>query len=373
MRIALLTRRFDPAGGGTERDLMVTADALLRAGHEVTIYAGEVRGPAGSLKVRAVGGPPLGRALSLIRFACGAAPQARREGAELVLSFARAVDADVLRSGGGAHVSYVQSAWRWRSTLSAAAMWMQPYQQAQMFIERRGFRSPRLKKAIAVSNLVRDDLIRVFGLPRERAVTLYNGVDLNRFRPERDPGVRAEVRARFNIPRDAAVVAFVGNGFARKGLRFLIEAWPAVAGKPYLLVVGADRALNRYRARAEALGMRERIIFAGPQPGVERIFAAADALALPSLFEPFGNVALEAMASGLPVLTSSMCGVAELVPPEMRAYVVERPDDAGEIALRLSAMLDSHAALGRTARAAAEQYPWSRYADELNALIASLA
>ena len=123
MRIALLTRRFDSAGGGTERDLIVTANCLRAAGHQVTIFADEIRGATGTWDVRRVSGRlRFGRALSLIRFAWTAAPAARRAGADLVLSFARCVGADVMRSGGGAHASYLRAARKWRGPLGATAM-----------------------------------------------------------------------------------------------------------------------------------------------------------------------------------------------------------------------------------------------------------
>jgi len=372
LRIALLTRRFDPSGGGTERDLMVTAACLREAGHEITIYADEVRGSSPGLTVRRIGGPRLGRALGLIRFGLGAAAAARRDGANLVVSFARAADADVLRSGGGAHASYVRAARRWRGAAGAAAMRISPYHRAQIFIERRAFASRRLKKVIAVSNFVRDDLVREFRLAPGIAVTLYNGVDLDRFRPARDLRIRDEVRDRLGIPRSAMLVIFVGNGFARKGLGYLIDAWPALGAKPHLLVVGSDRAEHAYRRRAGALGVGDRVIFAGPQPDVERLYQAADAFAMPSLFEPFGNTVMEAMASGLPVLSSAHSGVAEVLPPEMNPFIVEKPDDSGEIALRLAALLDAREGLGAIARAGAEKFTWERYARELRAIIEPL-
>ncbi len=201
MRIALLTRRFDSAGGGTERDLIVTAQGLRAAGHQVTIFADEIRGATGEWEVRRVGaGPRLGRTLSLLRFAWTAAPAARRAGADLVLSFARCVGADVMRSGGGAHVSYVRAARKWRGSIGAAAMRLSPYHQVQMLIERQAFRKPDLKRVIAVSNFVRDDLIREFGFAPEKTVTIYNGVDLDRFRPAVDGSERAAIRQKFVDP-----------------------------------------------------------------------------------------------------------------------------------------------------------------------------
>jgi len=373
MRVALLARRFDSAGGGTERDLIATAQALRAAGHQITIFADEIRGAGGDSDVRRVGaGPRLGRTLSLMRFAWTAAPAARRAGADLVLSFARCVGADVMRSGGGAHASYLRAARKWRGALGASAMRISPYHQVQMLVERQAFRSPSLKHVIAVSNFVRDDLIREFGLAPEKTVTIYNGVDLERFRPAADPSERAAIRQKFVVPATARVAAFVGNGFARKGLGFLIEAWPLVAGGAFLLVAGADRQTDKFARRARALNVGARVVFTGPQPKVEAIFHAADVFAMPSLFEPFGNVVMEAMACGLPAMTSAFSGVAELLPPSMRGLRVENPDDVGEVALRLGALFDAPASLGREARATAEKFTWTRYANELNALIESV-
>ncbi len=373
MRIALLTRRFDARGGGTERDLIVTARFLAAARHEIAIYADEVRGPADGWTVRRVGrGPRIARTLALLRFAYGAAAAARRDGAELVLSFARAADADVLRSGGSAHSSYVAAARKWRGASGAAAMRLSPYHRVQMLVERRAFASPRLKRTIAVSEFVRNDLLRTFGVAADRVITIYNGVDLEHFRPG-NSGDRAAVRRQYDLSTSAPLVLFAGNGFARKGLGFLIDALPAVTGAPHMLVAGTDRALESYQQRASRLRVGGRVTFAGGVPDVAPLFHAADVFALPSMFEPFGNVVMEAMASGLPALTSAQSGVAELVPAALKGFVVDDPSNSGEIALRLSLLLDSAKDLGVAARAAAEQHPWSRYERELVALVDSVA
>src|SRR5579859_4997417 len=183
MRVALIARRFDPAGGGTERDLIVTARILIDAGHEVGIFAAEIRGAHAGLHVVPVPTPVAGRTLKLLAFATRAAAMARRSGTEVVLSFARVFDADILRSGGSAHRSYVAAARQWQSGAATLAMALSPYHRAQMIIERRGFAAPRLRRTIAVSDLVRSDLIATFGIDPARTLTLYNGVDLLRFQP----------------------------------------------------------------------------------------------------------------------------------------------------------------------------------------------
>src|SRR5579871_1661636 len=295
MRIALIGRRFDPSGGGTERDLIVTARILAQAGHEIRIYAEDVRGAWTESPVARVRTAAVGRSLRFLGFAAKASAVARREGAELVVSFARVLEADILRSGGSAHESYLAAARAWQSSLGRAAMRLSPYERIQVMVERRSFRASRLRRVIAVSQLVRDDLIDRFGLDPALPAVLYNGVDLERFQPQLRDSRGASIRTELGLPQDAPVVTFVGNGFARKGLGFLIRAWKDVVGRALLVVAGTDGAAARYRRLARRLGIGERVRFLGAYGQIEQLFAAADALVLPSLFEPFGNVVLEAM------------------------------------------------------------------------------
>ena len=369
MRIALVGRRFDPEGGGTERDLLITARILVGAGHQVTLYANEVRGVSPEFDTRRVGARLPNRSMRLLMFANSAAVKARRDGAELVLSFARIVEADILRSGGGAHASYVRAARRWLGAGAATAMRLSPYHRAQIAIERRGFASRRLLRAIAVSEMVRTDLMDSFRLDPAKVATLYNGVDLERFAPS-DRRVRAQARRELGVPHEAVAAVFVGNGFARKGLRFLLEAWPLVEGRPHLIVAGADRAVAAYRRVAARIGIGERVVFAGPQRGIERIFAAGDLFAMPSLFEPFGNAIMEAMASGLPAVCSSACGAAEAF-EGMGECVVRDPANPEEIAARVNFALKNRGDLSIAARAAVERFTWDGYGVRLLELLSS--
>ncbi|MGH7837354.1 MAG: glycosyltransferase family 4 protein, partial [Candidatus Binataceae bacterium] len=211
-----------------------------------------------------------------------------------------------------------------------------------------------------------------FGLAPATAVTLYNGVDLDRFRPESRARFRAAVRRELHLPESAPMVAFAGNGFARKGLRFLIEAWPRLESSAILVVVGSDQAAGKYRRLARRRGVAERIRFIGTHPQIEQIFAAVDAFALPSLFEPFGNVLMEAMAAGLPVLCSSACGAAELMAPAMREFVVADPTEIAELAARLTALIEVGEDLRQVARATAEQFSWESHDANLLRIVRGL-
>lgn len=371
MRIAIISRRFDPHGGGTERDLITTTLGLKQAGHHVAIYADEIRAADSRMEVRRV--PPLraGRALRLLNFALRAPVAARRDGAEIVLSFARTVGADVIRSGGGAHQRYVRAAAAWRPPVRALAMRLSAYHRVQMLTERWGFAHPALQRVVAVSDLVRAQVAEDFALAPEKAVTIYNGVDLERFKPLSEDQRRA-VRRELRLDPDCRIVVFVGSGFARKGLGFLLRSWVLIRQKPLLLVVGGDHETYRFRALAARLGLREQVTFAGIRPQVENIIAVADALALPSLFEPFGNVVAEAMACGVPALVSSRCGVAEWLPDGMRRFVVADPTNPSQIADCVGDLLDESAELRRTVRAIVEPYTWERYRCAMEELLAAV-
>jgi UDP-glucose:(heptosyl)LPS alpha-1,3-glucosyltransferase len=373
MRIALIARRFDPSGGGTERDLIETARVLRGDGYDVVVYAAEIRARSADLTVRQILAPGVGRTIRVLSFGARAAAVARGEGADLVLSFARIPGADILRSGGSAHSSYLRAARAWRGALSATAMQLSPYHRAQIALERRGFASPTLKRAIAVSAMVRRDLVATFGIDEATALTLYNGVDLERFSPDNRMRWRDAVRSELRLPPRVPVVVFAGNGFARKGLRFLIDAWALLESSSAMLVVaGSDQAVGRYQRFARQRDVDERIRFIGVQPQIERIFAAADGLALPSLFEPFGNVLMEGMAAGLPVLCSEACGAAELLAPAMSGFVVSDPTDVRALAAGLNALIRARADLSEAARATAEQFPWASHDANLVRIIREL-
>ena len=373
MRIAMLVRRFDPAGGGTERDFASAARSLSRAGHDVRIYAARANVTAWEgITVRVLPVPHPGRSLEVIAFGLLAARMGRRDGAQLTISFGRTVDNDLIRCEGGAHAAYLEAARQWERLAARAARAISPYHAAQCRLEAIGFRSSKLRRVLSISRMVGDDLERRFALPDSKVETLYNGVDRALLSKVSDPRLSEEIRRRLAIDPTTRVALFIGNGFGRKGLAQLIEAMAIAGGTACLMVAGEDRAAGHYRKLAERRGLGRRVIFLGKRNDVPDLLAAADIVALPSLFEAFGNVVLEGMAAGLPVLTSARCGAAEILPPQMHPFVVRDPLNPSEIASRLTGLFDASRELGPIARAAAAQFTWERYGARLVEVIEGL-
>jgi UDP-glucose:(heptosyl)LPS alpha-1,3-glucosyltransferase len=165
---------------------------------------------------------------------------------------------------------------------------------------------------------------------------------------------------------------FVGSGFARKGLDTLIEALAGLGDRRAWLVVAGKGAVEEHAGTADQLGLGDRIRWLGPRRDVERLYAAADAVALPARYEPFGNVHLEALAAGLPVLTSRRAGGAEVIRDGENGWVVP-PADPAALAGALGRLRDGNPeAMATAARRAAEPFTHAAWVEALAAVYRKL-
>ncbi len=152
--------------------------------------------------------------------------------------------------------------------------------------------------------------------PMDKIRVIPNGVDPERVQCTDSPEALAEFRSRWARP-DERIILFVGRLVKEKGVEILIEAMPEVlAAHPEAkLVVAGGGFQGHLQARAEALGIGHKVIFGGfvPEEDLPRLYVIAEVAVYPSLYEPFGIVALEAMAAGVPAVTSDIGGFREVV------------------------------------------------------------
>jgi UDP-glucose:(heptosyl)LPS alpha-1,3-glucosyltransferase len=371
MKIALLHKRLD-LKGGTERDLYRSAEGLRDLGHEVHLFCAEfgVEPPAQTFHHK-LAGPPAGRTARLWATALLARGIMEGSGCDVVIGFGRFLRQDIVRSGGGTHRGFLERLAQAGGARRRAWQFLSPYHRSVLALERRQFAAGAFRRIIAVSQEVKRDIIEHYGVPAERISVLYNGVDTARFQPSVCRRYRREVRAQWHIPDNAPVVLFAGSGFRRKGLDRLLAVWKRPALRDvYLLVVGEDGALERYRGRAASIA-GERIILTGHQDDIERFYGAADVLALPSIQEAFGNVVLEGLACGLPVVVARGAGAAEILNGDAARGIVADPDSADELASKITAQLEWAAeprhfeALSCTVA----DYSWDHHFAKLDALL----
>ncbi len=325
-RVALVRSRFD-AFGGAERFVQSAVAALSAQGATLTLVTR--RWPDGDGSAIVLDPFYLGSLWRDRGFARAVCAELPRRHFDLVQSHERIACCDVYRAGDGVHAEWLAQRARIQSPLARLGTRLAPHHRYLLAAERALFTSPRLRAVICNSEMVRGEIAARFATPADRLVLIRNAVDGARFHP----GLRAElgpaVRAQLGIPAGAAVFAFVGSGFERKGVGPFLHALARRREPAWGLVAGRDKRAARYRALAARLGLADRVRFLGGVSDVRPYLACADAFVLPTLYDPFPNAALEAMAAGLPVVTSGKCGAAEVVREGESGFVRDALDVAG--------------------------------------------
>jgi UDP-glucose:(heptosyl)LPS alpha-1,3-glucosyltransferase len=341
MKIALLRQRVTTLGGA-ETTLGYLTRGLAAAGHEVSVYGAEDAAAA-----QAALGPGVayarvpvwgGKTLRLLTFALNTRRLLKDAGPQVVLSLERVPGSQVYRAGDGCHREFLSRRAPYLSPLARAAQWLTPFHRVMLLVEQRLFTSPELRRVIANSRQVRDEIIRLYRVDPARVRVIYNGLDRRRFYPL-DPGAAAALRQRLGAPEPGAVILFVGSGFERKGLTYLLQAFASLRDKAsHLWVVGKGHSAV-YRRAAERLGVAGRVRFWGPAAETAPFYQAATVLALPTLYDPCSNVVLEALACGLPAVTTAANGAAEFITSGENGAIVMQPDDLGGLTEALTTFL----------------------------------
>lgn len=324
MKIALVRQRYTPFGGA-ERFVANAMRALDADGVSLTMVTR--RWPKGAEFEPLICDPfYLGNVWRDKSFARCVCHSLATHDFDLVQSHERIPCCDIYRAGDGVHREWLAQRHRILGPLGKLSVLLNPYHRHVLAAESRLFASPRLKAVICNSQMVKEEIQRHFSFPAEKLHVIYSGVDLDAFHPGLKALHRNAVLARHDIPADAAIYLFVGSGFERKGLAVALRALAKLPTSAYLLVVGKDKKSDQFIRLAERLGVASRTRFLGGQQDVKPFYGAADTFVLPTLYDPFPNAALEAFACGLPVITSTKSGAAELVREGENGFVCDALD-----------------------------------------------
>jgi UDP-glucose:(heptosyl)LPS alpha-1,3-glucosyltransferase len=364
MKLALICRplRFH---GGVETATAGLMGELLRRGHAIDLLTTREQHDWPGVTVRRLPVVRQPSVLRLLSFALAAGRAVSDAGYDIVQSHERGLRQDIYRAGEGVHRAYLRAMGRrWAG--------VDPHHRLVCALETRIFRLRSARQIVAISRGGKAEIQQLYATPPERVSLVYNGVDLGRFHPDNRPRFGPAARDGLGLAAGSWVIVFVGSGFERKGLGPLIQGFAALNDPRGRLVVAGRGDTRPYRDLAGRLGLGDRVRWVGPYRDVERLYAAGDVVALPALYEPFGNVHLEALAAGVPVLTSAQAGGSELISRGDNGWVVPRPSTEA-IAEGLQALRDSDsAALAGAARASAEPYTYAVQADRFEALYRAL-
>ena len=323
LRLALIRQRYTP-DGGAERFVERAMATLQAQGVQITIIARAWQPQAG-IKAEICNPFYIGSLWRDWGFARAVRRLLKEKSFDLVQSHERIVGCDIYRAGDGVHREWLKQRSRIMGFFGKLRIWLNPYHHYVKSAERNLFSSSQLRAVICNSRMVKKEIQHYFGVPESKLYVIYNGVDVQAFSPERRRH-RDAVRKQYSVPTEATLFLFVGSGFERKGVRQALEVMAQLPPNAHLIVVGRDKRVKKLKQLADILKIEARVHFAGVQSDVKPFYGAADALVLPTLYDPFPNVVMEAMAVGLPVITSAKCGAAELIEHGRNGYVCDALD-----------------------------------------------
>jgi UDP-glucose:(heptosyl)LPS alpha-1,3-glucosyltransferase len=346
VKVALVILHADPRKGGAEGYTVNLAQALSRRGHDVTLVATSFGPQAEGIRRVPLDGGGVTRSGRYRRFVDSLDEHlATSPGYDVVHAIApvRRCDfyhpqaglaAEALASG---HLKYGPV----RAPLDKLATRLNRKRQFVGSVERGLLSGERAPVVLCVSDMVRRTAREHYPrMPEAKLVTLFNAVDPARFDPDVKPQARDEVRRQFGIGPEKVVALIVAQDFKRKGLRPAIEAVARVDDPRLVLLVVGKPDPRPYQQLAARLGVTDRVIFAGPTSDTYGSYRAADLFVLPTWHDPCSLVALEALAMGLPTITTAQNGASEMIERGRHGYVLADPSDVAGLARGISELLE---------------------------------
>jgi Glycosyltransferase len=244
----------------------------------------------------------------------------QRESFDIIQSLEKTFFQDLYHGEEGCHRQWLLQRRRYEPFMNRIGIKLNPFHWMTLALEKKLFEKSSTKYFIAISNRGREEIAAHYPQANDRIRVIYNGLDLIGPDPMMERNERRTAKEK--------TILFVGSGYFRKGLFFLIRALPYLQKiRPVrLIIVGGDNQ-KRVKVLAEKEKVADLITLIGPAKDVAPYYQAADVLVLPSIYEPFGNVCLEAMAHGLPVVTTEAAGASEVIVPGKNGVVIKNPAD----------------------------------------------
>jgi len=329
-KIAFLRRRFSPTGGA-EHYLLRLASGLAARGHEMALYCenwSPRENPFHAIR-KVESNDPVSFAQRV-----KTVPLADRH--DIIFSLERTPGCDLYRAGDGVHADWLAFRHSFSPVGGRLRTWLRDKNRKLCALEAEVFAPGGAKRVICNSHFVAGQIVKRFGFDPERIDVIYNGVPCQQF----SAGDRALGRRALGLRAKDYVILLVGAGKERKGHDL---AW---------------RAMRHIRQKEAKLV----IVDSPPPAAMPHVYAAADVFLLPTLYDPFANVTLEALAAGLPVITSAQNGAAEIMQDGVNGFVLPRADDVKRMVTLLNELEDPtrRESLREPAQALAQKYDLSR-------------
>lgn len=364
MKICIVIRRLSLNWGGAERVAVSLLKRLREKGHEVHVITADTDLRLEGITMHLLSISRLFSAGKLLSFQIKASRIIEQNRFDIVYALCQIYPADVYRAGGGVHRYWMEVQYP-NTFLRRAKYVTSPVHLVMVYLERQLFKKGNCSLVITNSHLVKKQLIQYHDVPEDRISVLYNGIEHAVFNPHVKE-YRNDMRKAFQIKPDDIVLLFVANNWKRKGLQTVIKAIPKTDIHNLKLVIVGRGKKAPFLSLAQRLGLeQDTVIFAGFQKNIDRFYGMSDISVLPSRYEPFANVCLEAMACGIPVITTRLNGASEIIAPGKNGFILDDWQDADELARCIKELCHGrkHIEMGKNAVSIAQNYTWERHVD----------
>jgi UDP-glucose:(heptosyl)LPS alpha-1,3-glucosyltransferase len=364
MKIGLAIYHFNPQKGGAERYAYDLSTMLSKRGHDVFVFCADGVEVSGVTLVR-LNTTPFPRWLRSLSFALNHKKQVRHFDLDVVLGFGNTLELDVYQSHGG-----IQHVWMEREIasydnprerqLKAFLLKSSLNQRTQQWIAEYPIKKHRYRRIVAISDMIKRQMMDYYNISENNVDVVYNGVDIHRFRPSR------------NEPGGPLKILFSAGNFRLKGLSPLLTSLGALSKETrsfQLLVMGRGRK-ERYKALIEKLNIRDHVIFLGERANPETVYQEAHILAHPTFYDACSLTTMEAMASGLPTITTKWNGASALISAD-EGYVIDEPRNTVALcdAIRSLFDKDKRQRMGEAARLKMEKYTMERNMEQIEQIL----
>ncbi|MCB1081997.1 MAG: glycosyltransferase family 4 protein [Chlamydiia bacterium] len=319
-RVTFLSRHLFTRGG-LEKWTRRLAEGFARSGAEVTILTSDTPEKKStslpchleSLKTRM----PL-RTLKLNQFDKQVKAWTEKRPADIVFGMDRTRSQTHIRAGNGVHAAYLEKRKEFEN-YTPFKQRLNPLNQTILHIEKTAFEDPELKVLFTNSHSVKEEILTHYNVSPDKIEVIHNGVEWHEMESDFMSWHTSKQTLCSSFCFDPSVFhfLFVGNGYERKGLSKLLSALATLKNRSFhLSVVGKDKNIGAYKKRAASLGLEKKVHFFGPQKHIRPFYQLADALIIPSYYDPFANVTVEALAMGVFVISSKHNGGSEVLTQE---------------------------------------------------------
>jgi len=363
MKVAVVIPKYGLVGGAENFVFELCERLAARAEFQLHVFANQWRKGKAPVTFHKVPIIPFPRWIRPVSFAYFAKKSIQAGFFEIVHSHDRIFEMDLLTFHGIPHKTWVKKTKKRPLSL---------FDRSTAWVEKKGIHCAKTPIIMPVSHLVKDELNRHYDIPEPKLHVIHPGVSLERFSAFDREDCRHEIRQRHGLSPKDVVVLFVSMNFELKRLDLVLKGISGVVEKEKgnsnlkLLVVGRGD-VKRFEGLARDLEISERVIFTGVTREVEKYYLSSDIFTMPSKFDTFGLVVLEAMAAGLPVIITHSVGARDLVEPEVNGFILSQDPSVSEMTESLSFLMKSENRLqmGENGRRIAARYSWDKTADRV--------